>query len=135
MIVNLLRFAFRPETTEEEQEEVLAAMRRTASVAAASFGTVGRDLGDPADGYTHAYCVGVADLAALERYLHDPVHLAGDDVILPRLARLSAVRFTDDPDPETGARIAALHRAKVARYPEWGAALDAIPEVSVAAGA
>ncbi|MGK3203209.1 Dabb family protein [Amycolatopsis sp. MEPSY49] len=127
MIVNLLRFRFRDDVTEDLREAVLEAMRRTASVESAAFGTVGRDLGDPAEGYTHAYCVGVEDLAALERYLHDPVHLAGDDVILPALARLSAVRFTDDTDPGTGTKIVALHRAKLAKYPDWERQLNAIP--------
>jgi hypothetical protein len=127
MIVNLLRFRFRDDVTEGDREAVLEAMRRTAGVESAAFGTVGRDLGDPTEGYTHAYCVGVEDLAALERYLHDPVHLAGDDVILPSLARLSAVRFTDDADPATGAKIAALHRAKLAKYPQWERQVNAIP--------
>jgi hypothetical protein len=127
MIVNLLRFRFRDDVTEAGREAVLDAMRKTASVESAAFGTVGRDLGDPADGFTHAYCVGVENLDALERYLYDPVHLAGDDVILPSLARLSAVRFTDDDDPETGAKIAGLHRAKLAEYPDWERQLNAIP--------
>ncbi|SHN33328.1 Dabb family protein [Actinacidiphila paucisporea] len=118
MIVNVLRFAFRPGTTEQRQAEVLAAMRRTASVEAAEFGTVGRDLGDPAEGFTHAYSVGVADVDAMERYMNDPVHIAGDPEILPYLTRLSAVRFTDDPDPAVGARVAALHQAKLAAYPD-----------------
>ncbi|WP_290052154.1 Dabb family protein [Amycolatopsis solani] len=127
MIVNLLRFRFRDDVTEAERDTVLEAMRRTAGVESAAFGTVGRDLGDPADGFTHAYCVGVPDLAALERYLHDPVHLAGDDVILPSLARLSAVRFTDDADPDTGAKMGALVLAKLAKYPAWEQQLNAIP--------
>lgn len=99
-------------------------MRRTASVESAEYGTVGRDLGDPAEGFSHAYCVGVADLDALERYLYDPVHLAGDDDILPYVTRLSAVRFTDDPDPAVGAGMAALVQAKLAAYPEWARQLD-----------
>ncbi|RJQ83869.1 hypothetical protein [Amycolatopsis panacis] len=65
--------------------------------------------------------------AAQERYVHDPVRLAGDEVILPSLARLSAVRFTDDADSETGAKIVASHPAKLAKYPEWERRLDAIP--------
>ncbi|WP_328609253.1 Dabb family protein [Amycolatopsis sp. NBC_00345] len=133
MIVNLLRFSFREDVGEAGREAVLAAMRRTAGVESAAFGTVGRDLGDPAEGYTHAYCVGVEGLEALERYLHDPVHLAGDHEILPRLARLSAVRFTDDGDPAVGAKIAGLHQAKLAKYPEWARLLDAIPRADVRA--
>ncbi|WP_433214983.1 Dabb family protein [Microtetraspora malaysiensis] len=128
MIVNILRFSFKSETTEEEKAEVLAAMRRTAAVESASFGTVGQDLGDPNEGYTHAYCVGVEDLAALERYMYEPVHLEGDSTILPRLSRLSAVRLSDDPDPELSGKITDMHRRKIATYPEWGRLLEAIPD-------
>lgn len=135
MIVNILRFTFKDETTDEEKAEVLAAMRRTATVDSASFSTVGQDFGDPTDGYTHAYCVGIKDLAALERYLHDPVHLDGDFRIIPHLARLSAVRLSDDMDPELGQRVMAMHLRKVAQYPDWAQLLDSIPEVRVAAGA
>jgi hypothetical protein len=131
VIVNILRFSFKDGTTEEEQAEVLAAMRRTSTVESASFGVVGQDLGDPASGFTHTYCVGVEDLAALERYMHDQVHLDGDLVILPRLARLSAVRLSDDPDPGLGEKVMAIALAKVAKYPEWGEALEAIPETSL----
>ncbi|MFI2665237.1 Dabb family protein [Micromonospora carbonacea] len=128
MIVHILRFRFKDETTEAEQAEVLATLRRAASIDPVSFSTVGQDLGDPAEGYTHAYCVGIADLAALERYLHDPVHLAGDAVILPRLAALAGVRLSDDPDPDLGDKIMRMHLAKVAAYPDWARLLDAIPE-------
>lgn len=130
MIVSTLRFSFRDGTT-EEKAEVLAAMRRTSTVESAAFGVVGQDLGDPADGFTHTYCAGVADLAALERYLHDPVHLKGDSTVLPRLARLSAVRFSDDMDPGLGEKIMVLHLKKVAQYPEWGRLLDSIPDVHI----
>ncbi|WP_331769773.1 Dabb family protein (plasmid) [Embleya sp. NBC_00888] len=133
MIAGLQRFAFKDETTEEERVEVLAAFRRTASVESVVFSTVGRDLGDPAEGFTHAYFCGIADLAALERYMHDPVHLAGDFVILPRLARLIAVRFSDDSSPDPTDAIAAIYQAKVRKYPEWEELLNAIPDVKVAA--
>ena len=126
MIMNILRFSFKEETSDEQRAEVLAAMRRTATVEAASFSAVGQDLGDPAEGYTHAYCVGIEDLGALERYMYDPVHLSGDFGILPHLARLSAVRLSDDMDPELGGKIMAMHLKKVATYPEWGRLLDSV---------
>lgn len=131
MIVNLLRFAFKESTTPQEREEVLAAMHRTAGVESVAFSTVGRDIGDPDDGFSHAYCVGVTDLGALERYLYDPVHLEGDFVVLPQLERLSAVRFSDDPDPELAARIGVIVQEKLAAHPEWGELLAAIPQSSV----
>jgi hypothetical protein len=42
------------------------------------------------------------------------------------MSRLSAVRFSDDDDPEIGAKVYALHQAKVAKYPEWGQVLESI---------
>ena len=120
MIVNILRFSFKAEVPEEERAEVLAAMRRTASTEQVAFATVGQDLGDPEEGFTHAYLVGIPDLEALAQYMHDPVHLAGDDYILGRLARLSAVRLSDDPSPDLGQTIFSMHNRKVEMYPEWG---------------
>ena len=127
MIFLVLRFSFRPETSQEERADVLERMRRTASVEAVSFATVGPDASGTPEGYTHVYCVGLADLAAVRSYLHDPVHLAGDAEILPRLGRLAAFQGWDDPDPGLGERIVELHREKLAAYPEWGRLLDAVP--------
>lgn len=135
MIVNILRFRFKTETTDEQKAEVLATMRRTATIDSTSFSTVGQDLGDPAEGYTHAYCVGIEDLAALERYMHDQVHLDNDFTILPHLARLSAVRLSDDMDPELNGKIEAMHRTRVAKHPEWARLLETIPDLHVASNA
>ncbi|AVH20492.1 Dabb family protein [Nocardia cyriacigeorgica] len=133
MIVHLLRFAFREEVTEQQKELVLATMRRTAGVDSVEFACVGQDLGDPESDYTHAYCVGIADLDALERYMHDPVHLAGDPVIIPYLAKVAiGPDISDDPDPELNARIMALHQRKVQMYPEWDRLMATIPEVRIA---
>ncbi|MGY0058137.1 Dabb family protein [Streptomyces sp. LZ34] len=131
MIVNILRFSFRDGTTDEQKAEVLAAMRRTAAVESVSFATVGQDLGDPAEGYTHAYCVGIDGLPALERYMHDPVHLEGDFGILPHLARLSAVRLSDDMDPGLGTKVTEIFLKKVAKYPEWGQLLNSISDTRI----
>lgn len=123
MIVNVLKLTLKDDTTSEQREEVLSALRRTASLPSVMFSTVGPELAAP---NVFGYVVGIADLAALEEYMHDPVHLAGDDLILPRVARLSAVRFSDDADPAIGAKVLALHQAKVAKYPGWGRVIEAI---------
>ncbi|WTX00054.1 Dabb family protein [Streptomycetaceae bacterium NBC_01309] len=123
MIVHMLRFAFKEAATEEEREHVLAVMRRTASVESVSYSTVGQNLGDP-DGFTHAFCVGIADLPALRRYMHDPVHLAGDPQIIPHLAKLAiGPDLSDDMTPTLAGDILAMHEEKVALYPEWAAEL------------
>lgn len=133
MIVHTLRFAFKDGTTEEQKDRVLALMRRTASVESVSFATVGQSLGDPAEGFTHAYCVGIKDLAALERYMHDPVHLAGDEEIIPHLARIAiGPDLSDDMDPELGGRLMALHEQKTVLYPEWAAQLEPLVDMRVA---
>lgn len=74
-------------------------------------------------------------MAALERYLYDPVHLDGDFGILPHLAKLSAVHLSDDMDPELNGKIVAMHLKKVARYPQWGQLLDAIPNKQIPSNA
>ncbi|MEI8408206.1 MULTISPECIES: Dabb family protein [unclassified Kribbella] len=124
MIVNLLRIRFADGVSVEEQEGVLAVMRRTASLESVAFGAVGADFGDPADGFTHAYLAAIPDLPALERYMHDPVHLAGDDLILDKLAKLSAVRFSDDGDPEVGKAVYDLHVRKTEQYPDWAVRIN-----------
>ncbi len=125
MIVHMLRFAFKEGTTEEQKARVLTLMRRTASVESVSFATVGQSLADPADGFTHAYCVGIKDLAALERYMYDPVHLAGDPEIIPHLARIAiGPDLSDDMDPALADEIMAAHEKKAALYPQWAAQLE-----------
>ncbi|WP_040687058.1 Dabb family protein [Nocardia vinacea] len=132
MIVHLLRFGFREETTEAQKAEVLTLMKRTAAVESVSFATVGQNLGDVSEGLTHAYCVGIEDLAAMERYMHDPVHLAGDPQIIPHFQKIAiGPDVSDEPDPELRDKIMALHHAKVAKYPEWARQMDAIPEVRI----
>lgn len=126
MIVHVNRFSFKPGVTEEERAEVLAAMKRTASVESVAFGSVGQDLGDPADGYTHAFLAAVPDLDALERYMHDPVHLAGDELILDRLAKQTAVRMSDDPDPRMRQEVFAVYDRKVGMYPDWGRKVESL---------
>jgi hypothetical protein len=125
VILNVLRLTLKDDTTAEQRDDVLAALRRTASLPWVSFSSVGPDFADPT-GLTFGYVVAIEDLEALEKYMHDPVHLSGDQVILPRVARLSAVRFCDDDDPDIGAKVFALHQAKVAKYPEWGWLVESI---------
>ncbi|PXX56501.1 stress responsive alpha/beta barrel protein [Nocardia tenerifensis] len=133
MIVHQLRFGFREGTTEEQKADVLAVLRRTAAIESVSFSVVGQHLGDPAAGYEYGYCVGIEDLSALERYMHDPIHLAGDPEIIPHLARIAiGPDASDDLDPELGAKIMAMHERKLAMYPEWARLMETIPEVSIA---
>jgi hypothetical protein len=122
VIVNVLLLTLKDNITDEKRAEVLGALRRTASLDSVSFSSVGEDFSD-ASGRTIGYVVGIADIAALERYMHDPLHIAGDDIILPWVARGSAIRFADDPLAE---QVSAVAAAKVAKYPGWGRRVEQI---------
>jgi hypothetical protein len=130
MIIHQFRFRFKDESTEEQRAEVLDVLRQIASVDAVSFGTVGQNLGDPADGLTHAYLAGFEDLAAFERYLYDPAHLTGDPKIVPHFAKLEiGPELSDDMDPDLVNKIAAMHQRKIEKYPEWGGLMATVPEL------
>ncbi|NRD67124.1 Dabb family protein [Corallococcus exiguus] len=131
MFINLLRFRFRDGVPEEKKARALEAISRTAKSEAVSFSVVGRDLGNPADGFTHASCVGIADLSALKRYFDDPLHRAGDLLFLPLVGRLWRMALTDDADPALGEKIQAMHAEKMAGDPEWAALLAAIPDLQL----
>jgi hypothetical protein len=124
MIINLLRIRFKDGVTVEEQEEVLAVMRRTASLESVAFGAVGKDFGNPADGFTHSYLAAIPDLESLERYMHDPVHISGDELILDKLEQMGAVRFTDDSDPAVGKAVYDIAARKMEQYPAWARRID-----------
>jgi hypothetical protein len=120
MITNILRFQFRNDVNEEERRQALKVITRTASVEAVAFSSIGQYFGE--DDYTHAYCVSLRDIAALDRYLHEPVHRAGDFQFIPLLARLSRMMVSDDPDPDLTAKIQECWSAAV--DPEWKALFD-----------
>jgi Stress responsive A/B Barrel Domain len=132
MIVHLIRFGFRDETTEEQKAEVLAVLERRSAIESVLFATVGLSLANIDEGLTHAYLVCVEDLAALERYLHDPVHLAGDPQIVPHFAKVAAgPDISDELDLGLREEIKALHEAKLAKYPDFAELLDTVPEVII----
>lgn len=128
MIVSAQRFRFKPEVTEPQRVAAMAAIVAVSRVESVAFAVVGQDLGDPADGYTHGYLVGIPDLAALARYFDDPVHAEGDRVFLPLVERLSGTGLSDDEDPALREKIVALHARRVERDPEYAALLAAIPQ-------
>ena len=125
MITNFLRFQFRHEVNEVKKQQALEVITRTASVDSVSFSFIGRYFGD--DGYTHAYCVSIPDLAALNRYLHEPVHREGDFQFIRLLAKLSGMMVSDDPDPDLAAKVQECWSAAV--DPEWKALFDRFGKV------
>ncbi|WP_033355932.1 Dabb family protein [Kitasatospora aureofaciens] len=126
MIVHVLRFAFEEGATGAVREHVLVMMRRTASAVSVASATVGRGLGEEGGG-VHAYCVGIAGLDALRRYMHDPLHVAGDPQVAPRPAGIAfGPDLFDDVAADLAARILALHEDKAALHPHGAAGLAAL---------
>lgn len=128
MIVSAQRFRFKPEVTAEQKARAIAAITAVSEVESVAFAVVGQDLGDPDDGYTHGYLVGIPDLQALERYFRDPVHAAGDRAFLPLVEKVTGIGVSDDMDHELRQKVVALHTARVLRDPEYAELLSAIPQ-------
>lgn len=126
MIVHVLRFAFREDAGEAERADALAAVERIASTESVAFRVIGQDLGDPSEGFTHAYCAGFADFDALRRYLLHPEHRALSFRLASRLARMQMVQVSDDLDPGLKQRIVSMHEAWIADDPELGALLASV---------
>lgn len=127
MITSILRFQFRNEVDEAERQQALKVIMRTAAAESVAFSSIGRCFGN--DGYTHAYCVSLPDLAALKRYLREPFHREGDFQFIPLLARLSQMIVSDDPDPDLAAKIGKCWSATV--DPEWQALFDRFGKFNV----
>ncbi|KAA0113961.1 Dabb family protein [Mycolicibacterium sp. P9-22] len=128
MIVSAQRFRFKADVTEEQKSHAIAAITAVSRLESVAFAVVGQDLGDPDEGFTHGYLVGIPDLDALERYFRDPVHDAGDRVFLPLLEKVTGIGISDDTDPDLRDRVVALHTARIQRDPEYAELLDAIPQ-------
>ncbi|MFY0541416.1 Dabb family protein [Nannocystis pusilla] len=126
-----MRFRFRDEVDEPTKAHALSVLQNIASSESVVFSVIGQDLEDPAAGYTHSYCIGLPDLAALARYLREPVHCEGDRFFLPLLAKLSRSASSDDLDPGLRDKIGSLVRQRLEDDPEWAALLAGIPDVQL----
>lgn len=110
MIYHILRIGWREGMSEADYEAAQAEFARLGALESVAHHVVGRDIGDPADGYTYSVCYAIPDLDAYARYCRDI--RPGEGVVVPFIARLSAFDITDEADPEVGEKIRALHRAR-----------------------
>ncbi|MCV7289437.1 Dabb family protein [Mycolicibacterium wolinskyi] len=131
MIISAQRFSFKPGVCENDKSRALAAVAALAEAEPVEFAFVGRDLGDPAGGFTHGFSIGLADLDALERYFDHPLHAAADRALLPLLQKTVGTGLSDDDDADLRAKIVELHQRRVQRDPEYVALLSAIPEIAL----
>jgi hypothetical protein len=131
MIISAQRFSFKPGVDEEAKARGIAAVAALARAEPVAFAFVGQDIGDPDDGFTHGFSIGLADFDALERYFEDPLHAAADRALLPLLQKSVGAGLSDDDDPELRDKIVELHQRRIERHPEYLALLNDVPETAL----
>lgn len=116
MIHHGIRFTLKAGVTPEQREEALESLRIQGRVipAVRSF-VVGRDYGGE---YEWGATFVIEDLDGYWEYLMHPAHLHTDRVGLPLVDKFMSFDITDIPDPNTGAKIAALHQRRYDGDPE-----------------
>lgn len=130
MIINILRFAFKDEVTADQQEMALQAIRQTATLESVLFGNVGKYYGDPEDGFTHALVSAIKDLRAMQDYLMDPLHRAGDFIFLPLLKKHYRFAVSDD-DPALLQEVGILYNSIMEKDAEWKALFNHIDDLKL----
>jgi hypothetical protein len=128
VIAHVLRFSFKEETSQEEFEAAMAAFRRTGQVPTISSAIVGRYAGNPADGFTHSAVYVLADLAALERFMYEPIHRDADFIVHPLMARMDAFDISDDDGPDLDAKIMGIQQRRLAADPDLAELLGIVAD-------
>ncbi|MGW4249378.1 Dabb family protein [Nocardia sp. NPDC004722] len=116
MIYHGNRFTIKPGVSAERLEEALESLRNQGrQIPSVRHFIVGPDHGGEYD-YGATYVID--DLDGYWEYLIHPAHLHTDHIGLPLVDKFVSFDITDDPDPELGAKIAALHQRRYDSYPE-----------------
>jgi hypothetical protein len=111
VIQHVIRLKLRDPGEPDDAERVLEAMRMLAGIESVSAGFVGLNVRGNGE-YELGAVLSIADEAAFERYLYDPVHFEVDDVVRPRIAAVESFDLADGPDPDIGERLARLARTR-----------------------
>lgn len=93
----------------------MESLRNQGPIPAVKSFTVGRDYGGE---HEVASTYVIEDLDGYWQYLIHPSHRHTDRIGLPLVDKAVSFDITDDPDPEMGAKIAALHQSRYDQEPE-----------------
>ncbi|GAA5093097.1 Dabb family protein [Nocardia iowensis] len=116
MIYHGNRFTIKPGTPAERLEQALESLRNQGrQIPSVRHFTVGPDYGGE---YDYGAVFAIDDLDGYWEYLTHPAHLHTDRIGLPLVDKFMSFDITDDPDPEMGAKIAALHQRRYDSDPE-----------------
>ena len=117
MILHILRFRFKPGTTEEQIAGVVASMHGFAEIPVVDQLLVGQDIA--ADGYySHAMIVTVSDVEAMRQYHQHPIHAAADREGLPVIEDIMSFDVSDDLDPALGPYLQEIVAQRMAAQPD-----------------
>ena len=123
MIYHCIRFTIRPEVPKETADSIVKGM--TGQNTDDSTGIFGRDFGGD---YEYGAVNAAEDLETYEKMMNDPAHLEIDRLGLPLISKFASFDITDDPDPELGAKIAAIHQRRFDAYPDLVELIDNLDE-------
>ncbi|MEU6187831.1 Dabb family protein [Nocardia sp. NPDC047038] len=116
MIYHCNRLTLKTGVTQEQLDEALDSLRNQGRVIpSVRHFSVGRDHGGE---YEWGAVFALDDLDGYWEYLIHPAHLHTDRIGLPLVDKFVSFDITDEPDPDMGARIAALHRRRYDGMPE-----------------
>ncbi|GAB2602050.1 stress responsive protein [Paractinoplanes abujensis] len=126
MIYHHFRSVLKAGVTEAQQAELLESLRHQGrEIAAVKHYLVGREIGGDFDwGATFVF----DDLDGYWSYLMHPAHLRSDEIGLPLVEKFLTYDTTDDPDPEFGIKVAALHQRRYAELPALARLVRDLPE-------
>ncbi|WP_326628216.1 Dabb family protein [Nonomuraea fuscirosea] len=126
MIYHCIRFTAKPGVTEADRQAALESMRAAArAIPAIKSHVVGPDFGGD---YEYGSISVMEDLEGYAEMMNHPAHLEVDRKGLPLVDRFASFDITDDPDPEIGVKIAAIHRRRYATVPDIAALVADLPE-------
>ena len=125
MIYHHFRSVLKPGVTDDQRAEILAGLENQGrEIGSVKQFLVGREIGGDFEwGATFVF----EDLDGYWEYLMHPAHLRTDEIGLPLVEKFAVHDTTDDPDPEIGAKIAALHQRRYAELPELAALVQDLP--------
>ncbi|APU15873.1 MULTISPECIES: Dabb family protein [Actinoalloteichus] len=126
MIWHCIRFTLKPDISVAEVETALERMRGASGrLPAVRSWVIGREFGGE---YEYGAVSTITDVEGYEKMMNHPAHREIDRIGLPMVDKFVSLDITDDPDPETGAKIAAIHRRRYDEMPDITGLLADISE-------
>lgn len=128
MIYHHNRIVMKSDADPADVERALESLRNQGrEVPSVQHFVVGRDVGGD---YEYGAVFAITDLDGFWEYLVHPAHLNTDRIGLPLVEEFVSYDTTDDPDPQVGEKIAALHARRYAEIEDVRDLVAGLPSYS-----